>query len=88
MHSRCKPTKRYPPKVKNQKSKYQIAKYVSKKDFIRILKAADEIFSYSIPSNIQEALADPKWTQAIKEEMKALLKIQTWSPVDQKERAS
>ena len=32
-----------------------------------------------MPHDIHEALTDPKWTQAIQEEMNALLKNNTWT---------
>jgi hypothetical protein len=34
-----------------------------------------------IPTDIHEALTDSKWTQAVKEEMEALLKNETWTLV-------
>ncbi|KAL6350954.1 hypothetical protein AAG906_031540 [Vitis piasezkii] len=37
--------------------------------------------SSQIPTGVQEALFNPKWTQAIKEEMEALLKNNTWTIV-------
>ncbi|RVW73563.1 Retrovirus-related Pol polyprotein from transposon RE1 [Vitis vinifera] len=46
------------------------------------LKAFVYVFSSSqIPTGVQEALFDPKWTQAIKEEVGALLKNNTWTIV-------
>ncbi|RVW98030.1 Retrovirus-related Pol polyprotein from transposon RE2 [Vitis vinifera] len=38
--------------------------------------------SSSVPKNIQEALVDPKWKEAIDEEMKALYKNDMWDIVD------
>ena len=38
--------------------------------------------SSSAPKNIQEALVDPKWREAIDEEMKALYKNERWDIVD------
>ena len=35
----------------------------------------------SIPSNVQDALADPKWRKAMNEEMEALQKNSTWELV-------
>jgi hypothetical protein len=37
--------------------------------------------STQVPAGVQEALSNPKWTQAIKEEMEALLKNDTWTLV-------
>ena len=46
------------------------------------LKAFVYVLSSSqIPTGVQEALFDPKWTQAIKEEVGALLKNNTWTIV-------
>ena len=46
------------------------------------LKAfAYKLSSGHIPLGIHEALADPKWSQAIQEEMTALEKNQTWEIV-------
>ena len=46
------------------------------------LKAfAYKLSSGHISSGIQEALVDPKWSQAIQEEMTALEKNQTWEIV-------
>ena len=46
------------------------------------LRAFVHVLSSSqIPARIQEALSDPKWTQAIKEKMEALLKNNTWTIV-------
>nr|XP_033510135.1 uncharacterized mitochondrial protein AtMg00820-like [Nicotiana tomentosiformis] len=46
------------------------------------------IFSVSIPQNWREVCADPKWKQAMIEEMKSLSKNETWelvtSPPDKK----
>ena len=35
-----------------------------------------------IPNNVQEALKDPKWREAMNEEMKSLQKNSTWEVVD------
>ena len=37
-----------------------------------------QLSTVSIPSNVQEALKDPKWTQAMNDEMEALQKNSTW----------
>ena len=36
----------------------------------------------SIPNNVQEALKDPRWREAMNEEMKALQKNSMWEVVD------
>ena len=38
--------------------------------------------SSSVPKNIQEALVDPKWKEAIDEAMKAMYKNDMWDIVD------
>jgi len=40
-----------------------------------------QLSSISIPSNIQEALADPRWTKAMVDEMETLEKNNTWDLV-------
>jgi hypothetical protein len=41
-----------------------------------------KLSSVSIPKNLQEALSDPKWREAMQEEMKALHKNNTWDLVE------
>jgi hypothetical protein len=45
------------------------------KAFVHVLS------STQVPAGVQEALSNPKWIQAIKEEMEALLKNDTWTLV-------
>ena len=40
-----------------------------------------DISTHHVPTRIEEAMEDPKWTQAIKEEMEALMKNKTWNLV-------
>lgn len=40
-----------------------------------------DLSSHRVPTESNEALADPKWTQVVKEEMEALLKNKTWTLV-------
>lgn len=81
-HNRGKPPNRYSPDIEERGSRYPIANYVSTKHLPDPLKTfAHELSTCHIPTTVQEALADPKWTQAIKEEMGALLKNQTWTLV-------
>lgn len=42
----------------------------------------NQFFVVSIPSSVQEALADPRWKAAMNEEMKSLLKNETWDLVN------
>lgn len=44
-------------------------------------KFANELSSYSVPSNVEEAIEDPRWVQAMNEEMEALNKNATWTLV-------
>lgn len=39
----------------------------------------NDISSHYIPTSVDEALKDPRWVQAIKEEMEAFLKNETWT---------
>ncbi|XP_075473306.1 uncharacterized protein LOC142504306 [Primulina tabacum] len=78
-HNRGKPPSRYSPEVEDRISKYPIANYVSTHRLSEPLKAfAHKLSSDYIPQNIEEALRDPQWSQAIKEELKALEKNKTW----------
>lgn len=81
-HNRGKPPNRYSPDIEERSSKYPIANYVSTKGLSGPLKAFVHVFSSSnVPTSVQEALSDSKWTQAMKEEMEALLKNDTWTLV-------
>ena len=40
------------------------------------------MISESVPNNIQEALKDPKWREAIFEEMRTLHKNGTWEVIE------
>ncbi|KAI5440617.1 hypothetical protein KIW84_010192 [Lathyrus oleraceus] len=81
-HNRGKPPKRYSPEEEDHRSRYPIANYVSMKDLSEPLKKfANELSSYSVPSNVEEAIEDPRWVQAMNEEMEALNKNATWTLV-------
>jgi hypothetical protein len=41
-----------------------------------------KLSSVSIPQNLQEAISDPKWREAMQEEMRALHKNNTWELVE------
>ena len=78
-NNRGKPPNRYSQEIEEQRSKYPIANYVSTKGLSEPLKTfAHELSSCLVPTSVQEALTDPKWISAIKEEMEALLKNKTW----------
>ena len=44
-------------------------------------KFVHRLSSHHVPSIVQEALSNPKWSQAIKAEMEALEKSKTWALV-------
>ena len=75
--TRGKPKVSYEP-VLNSKSKYLINNYVS---YHRLSKESmafvNQLSVISIPNSVQEALKDPKWREAMNEEMKALQKNST-----------
>jgi hypothetical protein len=81
-HNRGKPPNGYSPDIGDRSSKYPIANYVSTERLSEPLKTfVHELSSCSIPTNIHKALTNPKWTQAVKEEMEALQKNETWTLV-------
>jgi hypothetical protein len=54
--------------VKDQRSRYPITNYVSTEDLFEPLKKfANELSSHSVPTNVEEALEDPRWIQAMNE---------------------
>lgn len=78
--NRGKPPNRYSLEVENRRSKYLIANFVSTTRLFEPLKNfAYALSSCHVPTGVHEALANPKWTQAIKDEMNALLKNETWT---------
>ncbi|CAL8152273.1 unnamed protein product [Prunus armeniaca] len=77
--NRGKPPNRYSPDI-GKTSKYLIANHVSTEKLSEPLKAfVHQLSAIHIPTKVSEALKDPKWVQAIKEEMKAFEKNQTWT---------
>ncbi|CAL2255457.1 unnamed protein product [Prunus armeniaca] len=77
--NRGKPPNRYSPDI-SKTSKYPIANHVSIEKLSEPLKAfVHQLSTIHIPTKVSKALKDPKWVQAIKEEMKALEKNQTWT---------
>ncbi|CAL2227071.1 unnamed protein product [Prunus armeniaca] len=77
--NRGKPPNRYSPEI-GKTSKYPIANHVSTEKLSKPLKAfVHQLSAIHIPTKVSEALKDTKWVQAIKEEMKALEKNQTWT---------
>ena len=77
-HNRGKPSNRYSPDIEDRRSKYQIANYVSTQRLSEPLRAfAHTLSSCKILGNVEEALTDPHWANAIKEELEALQKNKT-----------
>ena len=77
-HNRGKPSNRYNPD-EERKSKYPIANYVSTQGLSKPLKTFTQtLFSGHIPNIVEEVLSDPKWAQAMQEELEALKKNNTW----------
>ncbi|CAL8161763.1 unnamed protein product [Prunus armeniaca] len=74
-----KPPNRYSPDI-GKTSKYPIANHVSTEKLSEPLKAfVHQLSAIHIPTKVSKALKDPKWVQAIKEEMKAFEKNYTWT---------
>ncbi|GLR00174.1 hypothetical protein GCM10007863_45950 [Dyella mobilis] len=72
------PKQQYDPDPK-AKVKYPIANYVSNHRLSPSCASfISQLSTVSIPSNVQEALKDPKWAQAMNDEMEALQKNSTW----------
>ena len=69
--SNCgQPPAKYEPNLQ-AKVKYIISKYVSSHRLSQSYASfVSQLSSISIPSNIQEVLADPRWTKAMVDEMK------------------
>ncbi|CAL2254960.1 unnamed protein product [Prunus armeniaca] len=77
--NRGKPPNRYSPDI-SKTSEYPIVNHVSTEKLYEPLKVfVHQLSAIHIPTKVTEALKDPKWVQAIKEEMKALEKNQTWT---------
>ncbi|KAI5317378.1 hypothetical protein L3X38_037085 [Prunus dulcis] len=73
------PRQQYDPDPKT-KVKYPIANHVSLHSLsLSCASFVCQLSTVSIPSNVQEALKDPKWTQAMNDEMEALQKNSTWN---------
>jgi hypothetical protein len=59
----------------------QILYILIKRPFESLKNIVHTFSSCHVPTSVHEALADPKWTKVIKEEMDALLKNGTWTLV-------
>ena len=75
------PKRHYDPDL-CAKTKYPINNYISSYRLSRSHSfTVNQLSSLSIPSNVQDALADPKWKKAMNDEMEALKKTSTWNIV-------
>ena len=75
------PKKQYEPDPE-AKTKYSINNYVSSHRLTESYAfTVNQLSQVSIPSNVQDALDDPKWKKAMNEEMEALQKNATWELV-------
>ena len=75
-----KPT--YEPEL-SSKVKYPMSHYVSNHHLSESNKSfVNQLSTVSIPNNVQEALADPRWKAAMNEEMKSLQKNEMLELVD------
>ena len=73
--------KQYEPDIKTN-VKYPISNYVSANRLSKSYALTiNQLSKVSIPSNVQDALEDPKWKKAMNEEMEALQKTSTWELV-------
>lgn len=80
--TRGKPRVNYEPLL-TSKSQYPMNNFVS---YHRLSKESEafvnQLSAISIPSSVQEALKDPKWREAMNEEMRSLQKNSTWEVAD------
>ena len=79
--NRGQPPTKYEPDLQ-AKVKYPISKYVSSHRLSQSYASfVSQLSSIYIPSNIQEALTDPRWTKAKVDEMATLEENNTWDLV-------
>ena len=75
------PKKKYEPNHRVN-IQYPINNYVSNHRLSKSFAlTVNQLSNISIPSNVQEALTDPAWANAVNEEMQALQKNSTWELV-------
>ena len=76
------PKSTYEPEL-SSKVKYPMSHYVSNHCLSESNQSfVNQLSTVSIPNNVQEALADPRWKAAMNEEMKSLQENNTWELVD------
>jgi hypothetical protein len=82
--NREKPPKRYVPEDGTSKEiRYPIANYTTTEKLSKPLKEfSDQISVVKVPNNLEEALEDPKWVEAMEVEMDALRKSGTWKLIE------
>jgi Reverse transcriptase (RNA-dependent DNA polymerase) len=82
-NNRGKPPKRYVPEDGTSKEiRYPIANYTTTENLSEPLKNfANQISSVTVPEKLEEALKDHNWVKAMKLEMEALEKNDTWKLV-------
>ncbi|KAK3013785.1 hypothetical protein RJ639_010144 [Escallonia herrerae] len=75
-----KPT--YEPELCS-KVKYPMSHFVSNHRLSESNRSfVNQLSTVSIPNNVHEALADPRWKEAMNEEMKSLQENKTWEAID------
>lgn len=72
-HNRDKPSNRYSADIEERRMRYPFTEKLPE----LLKKFADTLSTCHSSTNVQEALTDPKWTQAIQEEMEALVNNKT-----------
>ena len=81
-HTRGIPRPTYEPTL-SSKVKYPMNNFVSYHRLSESNKSfVNQLSTIVIPNNVQEALTDPRWKNAMNEEMKALQQNETWELVD------
>ena len=86
-HNHRQPPNRYSLDHGTSKSKYPISNHFSTQKLSEPFKAlVHKLSADGVPDIVSEAMNNPKWIQAIEEEMKALQKNDTWALVPLPER--
>ena len=76
--TRGMPPKRYDPEYESERSRYPISRPDDEQLSQTAVAFNASLYSSAIPKNIEEALQEPKWKQAMDEEIMALQKNRTW----------
>ena len=72
------PPRRYDPEFEAQRSRYPVNKENNESLSQTAMAFNSTLYSSDVPRNIEEALRDLKWRKAMKEEISALDKNETW----------